>query len=174
MNANDALKAHADLLKGWPKQAGTKPSGELLATVMALGARHGKQCMANAMYLRPEGATSGQVVMVCGAPQLNKMRAFNKAGYVKPVAEPKNGAGHVVYHIALTAKGEAKVARVAAAPADTADTGKAKPKAKKAKGKAKGGSKPKAKPAPDSTALAEPTPQQLRELNPAEPHAMNG
>lgn len=136
-NANEALKPYVNMTKGWAKQAGTKPTGEALATVHALGARPGKQAMALAMALRPEGVTGPQIVLACGAPQLNKMRDTAAKGLVKFVAMPITEAGHKVYRIELTAKGTAKVDKAKAAPAD-ADTKAAKPR------KAAKPSKPKA------------------------------
>ena len=106
-NVNDW---YAIAFKAWPvKQLGVKPSAEALDTIHKLGARPGKQALANAMYLRETGATSGQVVIACGAPQLNKMRDFIAKGLLKQVPISKTAAGHTVYKLALTAKGTAKV-----------------------------------------------------------------
>ncbi len=129
--ANNAADWYATTFKQWPKLAGSKPSAELLDTIHKLGCRNGKQALANAMYMRPEGATSGQIVMACGAPQLNKMRQLrDDMKLIRQVPTPKNEAGHTVYRIELTAKGTAKVAKVAAAPVEGDKPAKAKRKAK--------------------------------------------
>lgn len=131
----DALKPYATMFKGWQvKVLGEKPTAEHLAALHALGLRPGKQALANAMYLRDGGATSAQVVMACGAPQLNRMRALAASQYVKREATPANDAGHTVYKLTLTAKGLAKAAKVQTAAVTEGD---AKPKAKKAKGASK-------------------------------------
>ena len=106
---------YGGMFKAWAKQIGRKPTEGELATVHALGARPGKQAMANAMYLRPCGATTGQVCMVVGAPQLNKMRALRDGDKViKQLPANKTAEGHTVYRIELTAKGENKVKAVTA------------------------------------------------------------
>lgn len=131
----DVLGYYADMFKGWQAAAGTKPTAEMLATVHALGARPGKQAMANAMYLRPAGATSGQVVMVVGAVQLNKLRTFISDGLLKRDAVPASAAGHTVYKASLTAKGAAKVKAINAAAAKAEAPAKPKGNAKQAPAK---------------------------------------
>lgn len=114
-NAADWYKAQ---LAKWPgKQVGGKPTAAQLDTIHKLGARPGKQALANAMMLRPTGATGAQIVIACGAPQLNKMRDFVAKGLAKRVATNPDGNGHTVYRLALTPKGEAKVKAAGDAPA---------------------------------------------------------
>lgn len=138
LNANEALKPYATMFKGWQvKLAGEKPTGEMLATAHGLGCRPGKQALAMAMALRAGGVTGTQIIAACGAPQLNKMRDTVHKGLAKWAALPMTEAGHKVYHLELTAKGNSKVAKAEA------------PKAE-APAKAKRVSKPKAKPAPVS------------------------
>jgi hypothetical protein len=141
------LKPYATLLKGWhDKQLGPKPTAELLSTVHALGLRPGKQALANAMALRVDGVTGAQIVMATGAPQLNRMRGLIAAGDFKRAMVAPNEQGHTVYKVTLTPKGEERVKRTSEAAANAALTGDlpAKPKVKKATGKAR---KPKAVPA---------------------------
>lgn len=137
VNVNDALKPYAHMLKGWSKGMGSKPTAEQLHTVHMLGARPGKQALANAMALRDGGVTGSQIIMACGAQQLNKMRGFVTDGLVKWEAMPFTEAGHKVYRIALTAKGSAKVTKAEAKAAETPAEKPAKAKKAKGKGKAK-------------------------------------
>jgi hypothetical protein len=128
---------YAPFFKGWQsKVLGSKPTDELLATVHGLGLRHGKQALANAMALRPEGVTGSQIVMATGAQQLNRMRGLIAAGVVKREAVAANEQGHTVYKITLTAKGSAAIKRAAEA-AEKATLSQAekpvKAKAKKAR-----------------------------------------
>ena len=124
--------------KAWQvKLLGPKPTEAQLATIHGLGARPGKQALANAMALRDCGVTGSQIVIACGAPQLNKMRGFITDGLLKREAVPAAGT-HTVYKLTLTAKGatrvkaaDAKVANVAA-PAKV----KAAPKPRKPKAEA--------------------------------------
>jgi hypothetical protein len=167
---------HADwyttTFKSWAPKAklvGPKPTAEQLATVHRLGARPGKQAMAIAMGLRDCGVTGSQIVMVCGAPQLNKMRGFVDDRLLKKLPVPHDANGHVVYKLELTPKGQqridsalkreaAQLAAEQAEPAEKPVKAKATKKATKAPAKAKGASKRKAKgDQPASTeALSEP------------------
>jgi hypothetical protein len=149
---NEALGWYGHMVKVWPtKHVGAVPAAETLANVHALGCRPGKQAMAIAMALRPVGVTGPQIVMVCGAPQLNKMRGLITDGVVKREAVPPQGdTGHTVYKLTLTAKGAAKVKAAGKAAAEAKPTTAAKP------GKAAKAAKPrkaKAVAKPD-TALA--------------------
>jgi hypothetical protein len=133
------MKAYADLFKGWQAKAlGSKPGDDLLTQVHGLGLRPGKQALANAMALRPEGVSGSQIVMACGAQQLNRMRGLIAAGVVKREAVAPNEQGHTVYKITLTAKGANVIKRAAEAAdkatlATTAKPAKAKRKPRKAK-----------------------------------------
>lgn len=146
--------AYANLFKGWNvKVLGNKPTDDQLAAIHALGARPGKQALANAMYLRDGGATNGQVVIACGASQLNKMRELVTRKLVKrDMNAGTNEAGHTVYKINLTAAGEAKLAKAKA----EANTEAPAPKASKPR-------KPRTKPAgaakPQGEAAPAPAPQ---------------
>ena len=113
--ANNASDWYATTFKQWPKQVGAKPTADQLDTIHKLGARPGKQALANALMLRDGGVTGAQIVMACGAPQLNKMRDFVAKGLAKRVPISNDAAGHTVYKLALTPRGTAKVA---AAPAE--------------------------------------------------------
>src|SRR4029077_19763373 len=125
-------------LKAWQgKLLGQKPGNDLLAVAHQFG-RPGKQSLALAMALRPEGVTGSQVNIACGAPQNNHRVKLIRAKYFARVATPANELNHTVYKIELTAKGKAKVDKPVADPPQGAAT-PAKPKAVK---------KPKAKKAP--------------------------
>lgn len=141
---------YTSAFKGWPKQAGAKPTEAMLATAHTF-ARPGKQALALAMMLRDSGVTGGQIVMACGAPQLNKMRDTVAKGLAKRVPISNDAAGHTVYKLALTAKGETKVKAAAEKPA--ADTVVKPAKARKPK--------PVATPEPAPVAATEqPQPEQ--------------
>lgn len=142
-NANES-NWYATVLKGWQvKQLGSKPTEALLHTIHCLNARPGKQALACAMALRPEGVTAGQIIMACGAPQLNKMRGFITDGLLKRDAVPPNGAGHTVYKLTLSAKGANKVKASEARIAKAAAEADAKPADKAPKAKSKGKRKAK-------------------------------
>lgn len=132
---------YGPFFKGWQAKAlGSKPTPDMLAVVHGLGLRAGKQALANAMALRPEGVTGSQIVMATGAQQLNRMRGLIAGGVFKREMVAANEQGHTVYKMHLTAKGEAAIKRAAEAAAKAALDGD-KPKAKKAskgKGKRKG------------------------------------
>jgi hypothetical protein len=153
-NSNDT-NWYGHVFKAWQvKLLGSKPTADMLSQIHKLNARPGKQALACAMALRAEGVTNAQIVIACGAPQLNKMRGFITDALLKRLPVPAAANGHQVYKLELTAKGlqrikqaEARAAKQAEA-GETADTDKpAKPakKAVKASGKAKGTRKAKAK-----------------------------
>src|SRR5258708_39415836 len=90
---------YSDVFKAWPvKLVGPKPTADMLATVHKLGLRPGKQALANAMALRDGGVTGSQIVIVCSAPQLNKMRDLVTDALVKREAMPKL-KGNTVYKL---------------------------------------------------------------------------
>lgn len=170
---------YSNVFKAWQtKLLGSKPTAEMLAQIHGLNARPGKQALACAMALRPEGVTGAQIVMACGAPQLNKMRGFITDALLKREPVPPSSEGHTVYKLNVTAKGlqRIKQAEARAAKADAEGKGtapeKAKPKAaSKAKGTAKVKKAAKAKPvetptgdAPNVTvtAPAEPVTEQVQ------------
>lgn len=130
--SNDVLGHYTNLFKAWSvSQLGPKPTEAQLATVHGLGYRPGKQALASAMGLREAGVTAPQMVQATGGPQLNKMRGAIKSGWLKREAAPANDAGHTVYKLTLTTKGQAKVTKAAeTAKADAANTGTPKVKAK--------------------------------------------
>lgn len=122
----DIIGHYADFFKKWDaKMVGPKPSAKDLDTIHRLGARPGKQALANAMALRPNGVTGSEIVIVCGAPQLNKMRGFITDGLLKREAVPPRGS-HTVYKLTVTAKGLTRT---------KATEAKDKPKAKKQRAK---------------------------------------
>lgn len=150
MTKQTTLASYSNFTKGWLKALGPMVVAEALDTVHALGARPGKQALAIAMMQRDTGATSAQIVLATGAPQLNKMRALVEAGYFKRVPMPQTDAGHMVYKLELTGKGATKVKaaaeKAAKAAADAeAPEGATKPKGK---GKVRAASKRKPKAAP--------------------------
>ena len=148
---NDAQ--HYDFSTWQAPLVGKAPTSDLLHTVHMLGLRPGKQALANAMALRPQGVTGSEIVIACGAPQLNRMRGLIADGVVKREAvAPRNG--HTVYKLSLTPKGQARVAKAEAAPKP--DTEVATP-AKAPKVKAK--RTRKAKPAPAATPAVDPQAQ---------------
>ena len=104
----DITGTYADVFKKWDvKHLGPKPAAKDLDVIHKLGARPGKQALANAMALRPNGVTGSEIVIACGAPQLNKMRGFIADGLLKREAVPPRG-GHTVYKLTLTAKGASR------------------------------------------------------------------
>jgi hypothetical protein len=112
------LKAYADQLGVWQaagmaKALGPKPTAEQIMTYARLGARHGKQCFAGAMALRELGVTGSEIVIACGAPQLNKMRGFIADALVKRVPLGKRN-GNEIYKLVLTPKGEKRIANTLA------------------------------------------------------------
>jgi hypothetical protein len=144
--SNDQANWYGNVFKSWQvKQLGPKPTAEMLATIHGLQARPGKQALACAMALRDCGVTAGQIVIACGAPQLNKMRGFITDALLKRLPVAPSAEGHTVYKLELTAKGKQRVERTTKQAADKAAAGEAetadKPKGKKAAVKA--ASKPK-------------------------------
>lgn len=153
--AKQVLKAYDWAFKVWPgeKRCGRKPTADELVTYHRLSARHGKQCLAGAMALRPDGVTGAEIVMACGAQQLNKMRGFVTDGLVKQVTMGKRN-NSVIYKLVLTPKGDKRVAttikhelelaaagelpaEAVAKPASASKAKKATAVAKKAKGTGK-------------------------------------
>ena len=126
---------YGGFFKAWqPKLLGPKPTEAMLDTIHKLGARPGKQALANAMALRDCGVTGSQIVIACGAPQLNKMRGFITDGLLKREAVPAAG-NHTVYKLTLTAKGAARTKAAEAKSANVAAPAKVKaaPKPRKPK-----------------------------------------
>jgi hypothetical protein len=140
---------YSTTFKSWQsKLVGPKPTADQLATVHRLGARPGKQAMAIAMGLRDCGVTGSQIVIVCSAPQLNKMRGFIDDRLLKRLPAPHDAKGHTVYKLELTPKGQQRIdtvlKREAAQLAAEQATPAEKPvKAKGGKKAAKGPSKAK-------------------------------
>jgi len=155
---NDAAW-YGDTFKAWQGNLlGGKPGNDLLHTVHMLGLRPGKQALANAMALRPQGVTGSEIVIACGAPQLNRMRGLISDGLVK--REPHAARnGHTVYKTVLTPKGVKRVAAGDAKAATAAQAGDVpgdaagKPKAKRVRKPAKPAATPTA-PVPTSEAPA--------------------
>lgn len=130
--SNDATGWYQNVFAEWQtKLLGRKPTAGELASIHKLGARAGKQALASAMALRECGVTGNQIIMACGAQQLNKMRGFITDGLVKREAVPPSAAGHTVYKLTLTAKGTAKVAKADAVTVEKPAKAKAAPKAAK-------------------------------------------
>lgn len=128
---SDASGHYKGFFKNWSKALGARPTVEQLATIHALGARPGKQALANAMMLRDGGATAAQIVMACGAPQLNKMRDLVARKLVtRDMNVAPSDAGHTVYKISLAAKGKTAIEKAATAAVE-GTTDKAKPARKR-------------------------------------------
>ena len=140
----DVTTFYAPMFKAWSKAHGSKPTAEMLNSVHGLGARPGKQALASAMALRPEGVTGSQIILATGAPQLNKMRGFITDALLKRLPAPPSAEGHKVYRLELTAKGKARIESAAKREAALAAAGKAADGDKPAKpAKAKPASKPR-------------------------------
>lgn len=151
MSNTSATTHYADMFKSWDvKRYGAKPTADQLAYIHHLGARPGKQALASAMALRDKGVTAGQIVMACGAPQLNKMRGFIEDALLKRLPAPKTAEGHTVYKLELTAKGKQRIERVVKAEAAKVAAGEAVTGDKPAKAvtKGKGRKAAKVQPAP--------------------------
>lgn len=119
---------YAETFKSWAgpkaKLLGAKPTEALLANAHGLGCRPGKQALAIAMAMREHGVTGGEIVIACGAPQLNKMRGLISDSYLKREAAPLRD-GHTVYKLAVTPKGLQRIKRTEAAVAKADEAGKA-------------------------------------------------
>lgn len=153
---SNVLNTYTAQLKVWSKQLGGKPTAELLETAHCFG-RPGKQSLALAMAMRSEGVTAGQIIMACGAPQNNHRRDVIAAGWFKrDMNAAPNDAGHTVYKINLTPKGEVEMKkRVAAAEATALPGDKPAKPAKKATSKPKASKKGKAKPVETPAAVTD-------------------
>src|SRR5882672_813400 len=131
--ANSILNAYATFFSAWQANVvGPKPTAELLERVEGLGLRQGKQAMACALSLRDGGVTGSQIVIVCGAPQLNRMRGLIAEGMFKRHAAAADPQGHTVYKCSVTPKGEAEIKRLAKVRANATANTKAPVKAAKA------------------------------------------
>jgi hypothetical protein len=133
-----ALAWFQPTLKGWHKQAGSKPTDAMLMVPVLMGKRPGVEALHVAMCLRPEGCTVAQFCLAgsCG-PANNYRRQLVKAGWFSTTVEGKPYA----FKLTLTAKGAAKLEKAAAtfeAEASVAKADKPAKPAKKAKGKRKG------------------------------------
>ena len=143
--SNDQANWYGNVFKSWNVKAlGPKPTAEMLASIHGLQARPGKQALACAMALRDCGVTAGQIVIACGAPQLNKMRGFITDALLKRLPVAPSSEGHTVYKLELTAKGKQSVERFNKRAAEKAAAGEADAE-KPAKVKAKAGGKAKGK-----------------------------
>ena len=143
ITVNDALIARFNAyLKAWHKNAGDKPTREML-TVGAAFSKNQSVCEAGfvAMQLRPAGCSVKQlgIAFDCG-PAHNHTRDLVNAGYVKRSAITAPSLERAKYFtLELTKKGEAHLAKVLTAAGDAAAPVKvlpAKVKAAKAKVKA--------------------------------------
>jgi len=146
---SNITNAYAPFFKNWAKALGSKPTEAQLTAVHGLGCRPGKQALAIAMGLRDTGVSNAQIIQACGNPQLNKMRGLITDAFLKrDMSAPPNDAGHTVYKLVVTKKGEARIERAAKAAAALEAAGEAAPAEKPAKVKAKAkGKAKKAKPA---------------------------
>lgn len=144
----NVLTHYAPQFKTWAvKTHGSKPTALMFEQAHGLGCRPGKQALAVAMGLRPEGVTNPQVLHTCGNPQNNKRGGLVTDGYLKRMPAAKTAEGHEVYQYTVSPKGLKRIEVAAKRAADLeAAGGVDKPKVKKA---AKGTAprKPKAVPA---------------------------
>lgn len=148
---NEVTKGYSNFFKSWQaKQLGPKPTGEQLLNVHRLGLRQGKQALACAMSLRDCGVTNGQIVIACGAPQLNRMRGLVTDRLFERTPMPQTAESHMVYKHVITPKGMQRINRAAANEAKAVQEAAAVPtsepvaaKPAKAKAKAKRASKPR-------------------------------
>jgi hypothetical protein len=125
--SNDQTNWYGNVFKSWNVKAlGPKPTAEMLANIHGLQARPGKQALACAMALRDCGVTAGQIVIACGAPQLNKMRGFITDALLKRLPVAPSAEGHTVYKLELTAKGKQRVERTAKAAEKAVEAGRLK------------------------------------------------
>jgi hypothetical protein len=128
--------------KRWQvKTMGQRPTDEMLTTAAHFAkGKPGKFALCLAMALRPEGVTAAEMVNAVGDPKHNVRRELIKQKLITyldgegqvlgPDGHYTNAAGHRVYHVGLTAKGQAfidrQVARAAKAATVAADAGKPK------------------------------------------------
>jgi hypothetical protein len=121
------------------KHLGQKPTDEMLTTAAYFAkGKPGKFVMALAMAMRPEGVTGGQMQIAVGDPKHNVRRELIKQKLITYLdgegnvigsdGHYTNAAGHRVYHVGLTAKGQAfidrQIAKAAKAATVAADAGK--------------------------------------------------
>lgn len=146
MTDNITAKAFNGLRHWQAAVMGSKPTDAMLATASHF-CRVGKQGLAFAMTLRPEGATDGQQKAACIAvfdgssgSHHNKRRDLEGARYFKRDMNASKGDGHTVYKYDLTDKGKAFIDKAVAVAAAEGD---AKPAKVKAKGKAPAKRKPR-------------------------------
>lgn len=115
-------------MKGWqPKIMGAKPTADQVTTAAAALRRHGTgKHLALAMYLRPNGATQGEVVLACHDTNINAYYDAVRGGQFEPVTLPNRG-GHKVYALVLPKAKPARKPRKAkaakATPATSAPDG---------------------------------------------------
>ena len=126
--------------KAWLKQCGSRPTAEMLQSIHDLGLRPGKQAIACAMGLRPEGVTNSQIALVCGNPQLNRMRGLIDDKLVKRLPASRDERNHTVYKLELTEKGKARIASAQKRAAENEVAGQTEKPAAKVPVKAKRGS----------------------------------
>ena len=132
--ANSTLAHYTAFFSNWQANVlGSKPSAELLEKCHGLGLRPGKQALACAMSLRSEGVTGSQIVIACGAPQLNRMRGLIAEGIFKRHAAASNGQGHTVYMNTVTPKGESEIKRLSKVLANATASTAVPPKVAKVK-----------------------------------------
>ena len=153
----DATSHYAPIFKTWQtKFLGPKPTAEQLDAIHGLKARPGKQALAIAMGLRDCGVTNSQIVIACGAPQLNKMRGFISDALLKRLPAAKSPEGHEVYKLEVTPKGLKRIEATKAQAAKLEAEGKNVPARAPAKAKGKAKAKKAAKAKPVETPVSEP------------------
>jgi hypothetical protein len=92
-------------------ECGTWPTLEQLNTAHVFG-KAGKQSLALAMAMRPEGVTNAQIVQACGASQNNhRVKLVRDLRLFDRVPANPNHLNHTVYKIELNKAGAAEVAK---------------------------------------------------------------
>lgn len=150
---------YADVLKGWQKQWGSKPTAEMLQVVHIMpGPRNkpkqpGVEALHLAMCLRPDGCTVPQFQAAGGVlkgapcgPANNTRRDYVAAGLFAETIMP--GSKPYAYRLTLTAKGKAAVKAAMTAAAAAIKAAEKAAKADQPKAAKKAASKPRRAKAP--------------------------
>lgn len=174
--SNEAIKAsdwYGEAFKTWAvKTHGPRVTNDQLALAHLFG-RPGKQSLALAMALRPDGATGSQIMFACdGKPQNNHRTGLIQAGLFKRVAPMQAGDGHTVYKVELTAKGTKRVETLTQRAAEAAQRAEAEAEGDKPKAKPAKRTSTRRKPAkgkPEAEAPKAPTADRLPVVSPVDP-----
>lgn len=97
----DTAQGYDQFLKNWPNDGGRKPSIGTIKEAETLARPGSKTAMALSLFMRPTGATRGQITAVCGSPQMNKMKKLVRIGAVVDQTVQDKDTGHKVYKVSL-------------------------------------------------------------------------